>query len=224
MPSFNRVILIGRLTRDPELRYTASGLATTTFTIAVDRRFKNQQGEKVTDFFRCKAWRQQAEFVSTYIQKGRLVAVDGRIEMNEVVGQDGQKRYFTDIVCDTVEILESNREGGHEGGDGGGAVAARPGGAMQDAGGGDDQYYPDEDAPAPQRGGNRPMAQGAGGGPRGAGGPGGPATGGVGGVAPRGNAPGAGVASGGRGAAAPRQPEPAYPADDYDDSDPFADE
>src|SRR5687768_3356586 len=102
MPSFNRVILIGRLTRDPELRYTASGLATTTFSIAVDRRFKGPDGEKKTDFFRCKAWRQQAEFVSTYIQKGRLVAVDGRIEINEVVGQDGNKRYFTDIVCDTV--------------------------------------------------------------------------------------------------------------------------
>jgi single-strand DNA-binding protein len=221
MPSYNRVILIGRLTRDPELRYTASGLATTSFSIAVDRRFKNQQGEKVTDFFRCKAWRQQAEFVSTYIQKGRLVAVDGRIEMNEVVGQDGQKRYFTDIVCDTVEILESNREGMQDGGEGGGGMP-RPAGGMQGGGmqdGGGDDYYPDEDAPAP-RGGNRPAAAGGanagGGAPRAAAGA--PAGGGM---APRG---GQGAPAAGGRQPAPRQPEPAYPADDYDDSDPFADE
>ncbi|HVF10339.1 MAG TPA: single-stranded DNA-binding protein, partial [Abditibacteriaceae bacterium] len=97
MPSLNRVILVGRLTRDPELRYTAGGLAVTSFTIAVDRRYKNSQtGERQTDFLRCKAWRQRAEFVANYVTKGRLVAVDGSIEISEVIVQDGQKKYFTD--------------------------------------------------------------------------------------------------------------------------------
>ena len=118
MPSFNKVMLIGRLTRDPEMRYTTSGLAVTSFSIAVDRRNKNQQGEKQTDFFRCTAWRQSAEFVSSYASKGRLIAVEGRIELNEYVGQDGQKKSSADIVCDHVEILDSNREQGEGGGGG----------------------------------------------------------------------------------------------------------
>src|SRR4028118_1545942 len=116
MPSFNRVVLIGRLTRDPELRYTSGGLAITKFSVAVDRRFKNQQGERVTDFFDCSAFRQTAEFVANYVTKGRLVCVDGRIEMNQSTGQDGQKRYYTNIICDTVETLDTQREGGSDGG------------------------------------------------------------------------------------------------------------
>ena len=126
MPSYNRVVLIGRLTRDPELRYTAGGLAITKFSVAVDRRFKNQQGERVTDFFDCSAFRQTAEFVQNYVGKGRLVCVDGRIEINQTTGQDGQKRYFTNIVCDTVETLDSARDGAEGGapmGAGGGAPA-----------------------------------------------------------------------------------------------------
>lgn len=142
MPSFNRVVLIGRLTREPEMKYTASGLAVTTFTLAVDRRYKNQQGEKQTDFLRCKAWRQKAEFISNYVTKGRLVAVEGAIETSESTGPDGQKRYFTDIVCDNVEILESNREQG-----GGGYDRGAP------AAGGDGGYFPDEEmgSAPPQR-------------------------------------------------------------------------
>lgn len=119
MPSFNRVVLIGRLTREPEMKYTASGLAVTTFTLAVDRRYKNQQGEKQTDFLRCKAWRQKAEFISEYVPKGKLVAVEGAIETSESTGPDGQKRYFTDIVCDNIEILESNGERRQDGTDDG---------------------------------------------------------------------------------------------------------
>src|SRR4028118_1700523 len=134
MPSYNRVILIGRLTRDPELKYTAGGLAVTTFSIAVDRKFKNQAGERQTDFFRCKAWRQKAEFVATYVGKGRLVAIDGSIETSEVTGQAGQKRSFPDIVCDNVETLDAPRdEGGapgaaNAGGNAGGYSAAAPAG------------------------------------------------------------------------------------------------
>lgn len=112
MPSYNRVILIGRLTRDPELRYTSSGLAVTKFSIAVDRRFKSPSGEKITDFFDCTVWRQKAEFVANYVSKGRLVAIEGSIEINEATGQDGAKKRYTNIVCDNVEPLESQREGG----------------------------------------------------------------------------------------------------------------
>lgn len=111
MPSFNRVFLIGRLTKEPEMKYTASGLAVTTFTLAVDRKFKDADGNKKTDFLRCKAWRNKAEFISSYVPKGRLVAVEGSIETSEGTGNDGQKRYFTDIVVDNVEILESDRNG-----------------------------------------------------------------------------------------------------------------
>jgi single-strand DNA-binding protein len=118
----NKVILIGRLTRDPELRYTPSELAITEFSLAVDRRFKNAQGEKTTDFFRCKAFKQTAEFVNNYLKKGNLVAVEGRIELNEFTGQDGVKKYFTDIVCDQVQSLSSRNEAA--GGDTGGYAAA----------------------------------------------------------------------------------------------------
>ncbi|MDF2440675.1 MAG: single-strand DNA-binding protein, partial [Abditibacteriota bacterium] len=83
MASYNRVVLIGRLTRDPEMRYTSAGLAVASFSIAVDRRTKSNDGQKQADFFRCSAWRQSAEFVNEYARKGRLVAVDGRIEINE---------------------------------------------------------------------------------------------------------------------------------------------
>ena len=236
MPSFNRVILIGRLTRDPELRYTAGGLAVTTFSIAVDRRFKNQQGGRVTDFFRCKAWRQKAEFVANYVAKGRLVAVEGSIEMNEMTGQDGQKRYFTDIICDNVEILESQRDtaGGDMGAPGPGAASGMGNGAGSAAGPGvgggagargagddlDNGYFPDDDAVAapPPRTQNRPQgATGA----RGT--MGGGNTGGAGG----GQRSASGGAGGGRAqpAAEARRPaEPAYPDDDFDDSDPFADQ
>lgn len=125
MASLNKVILIGRLTRDPELRYTPSELAITEFTLAVDRRFKNAQGEKTTDFFRCKAFKQTAEFVNNYLKKGNLTAVEGRIELNEFTGQDGVKKYFTDIVCDQVQGLSSRSDQG--GGDtGGGYAAAAP--------------------------------------------------------------------------------------------------
>lgn len=215
MPSFNRVVLIGRLTRDPELRYTAGGLAITKFSIAVDRRFKNQQGERVTDFFDCSAFRQTAEFVANYVNKGRLVAVDGRIEMNQSTGQDGQKRYYTNIICDTVETLDTQREGGSDGGGapmGAGGMGA--GGGMNSGGGqrggapaggadADNGYFPDDDmgAAPPQRP-ARP-AQAAGG-----------------------NAGGRAAASGGAaaGGARPQPAAPAYPDDDFDDSDPFADQ
>lgn len=208
MPSLNKVVLIGRLTRDPEKRYTTSGLAVTSFTIAVDRRSKNQQGERQTDFFRCTAWRQSAEFVADYITKGRLVAVEGRIELNEYVGQDGQKRQSADVVCDHVEILESNREQQGEGGGYGGGSTPGAGRQSQQSHAGAEEgngYFPDDDmAAAPSQPQRAPQSR-----PQGAMNPN------AGGQrpaptrAPQGNRP---------------APQPAYPEDDFDDSDPFADE
>jgi single-strand DNA-binding protein len=212
MPSLNKVTLIGRLVRDPELSYTSAGLAVAKFTIAVDRQFKNPQtGERKTDFFRCNAWRQKAEFVSNYIQKGRLVAVDGRIELNEYTAQDGQKKFSTDIVCDNVELLDSNRDGAGEAAPAGGFSsngnrAPQGGGSPSDDGG----YFADEEpapAPAPRRQ-APPQAQAAPPQQR---------------PAQRPAAPAAAPAA--RPAARPAPaPAAAYTDDDFDDSDPFADE
>ncbi|MBI3922056.1 MAG: single-stranded DNA-binding protein [Armatimonadetes bacterium] len=106
----NRIVLIGRLTRDPELRYTASGQAVATFTLAVDRRFKNAQGEKETDFVRCVAWRQSAEFAANYLTKGRLTAVDGRLQIRDYTTQDGQKRSMTEVVAENLQGLDRPKE------------------------------------------------------------------------------------------------------------------
>ena len=204
MPSLNKIVLIGRLTRDPEQSYTASNLSIVKFTIAVDRPYKDSQtGERKTDFFNCRGFRQTADFVSQYITKGQLVAVEGRVEINKIQGNDGNPRYFTDVVCDNVQSLQGRDENSGDGGGSGGgsynaAPAARNGGGN---GGGrnsqqNDNYFDDEDEPAPAP---RPQARAA--------------------------AP-----------SAPAQPRPAarpapkpapketYPDDDFDDSDPFADE
>ena len=104
----NKVILIGRLTRDPELRTTTSGTATTSFSIAVDRPFVNQQtGQREADFINCVAWRKQAENISRYCFKGTQVAVEGRIQTRNYDAQDGTKRYVTEVVCDNVTFLGS---------------------------------------------------------------------------------------------------------------------
>ena len=104
----NKVILIGRLTRDPELRTTTSGTATTSFSIAVDRPFVNQQtGQREADFINCVAWRKQAENISRYCFKGTQVAVEGRIQTRSYDAQDGTKRYVTEVVCDNVTFLGS---------------------------------------------------------------------------------------------------------------------
>ncbi len=104
----NKVILIGRLARDPELRTTASGISVTRFTVAVSRPVNPQSGgEPQADFINCVAWRRQAENIAKYCSKGSQVAVDGRVQVNSFTGQDGQKRYSTDIVADNVTFLGS---------------------------------------------------------------------------------------------------------------------
>ena len=111
----NKVILIGRLTRDPELRTTPSGVATTSFTVAVDRTFVNQQtGQREADFINCVAWRKQAENISRYCIKGTQVAVEGRIQTRNYDAQDGTKRYVTEVICDNVTFLGSKNSNGRD--------------------------------------------------------------------------------------------------------------
>lgn len=102
----NRVVLVGRLTRDPELRNTNSGNAVCSFTIAVDNRQKNPDGTKSTSFIPCTAWAQQADFASKYIRKGSLVGVEGRLNQRSYQKQDGTKASVLEVICDNVQILE----------------------------------------------------------------------------------------------------------------------
>lgn len=113
----NRTILIGRLTRDPELRYTSSGVAVTRFAIAVDRRFANQQGEREADFINIVAWRGLAENCANYLKKGSLCAVDGRIQTGKYENQEGKTVYTTDIVAEDVRFLDPKGRNGESGKD-----------------------------------------------------------------------------------------------------------
>ena len=103
----NKVLLVGRLTRDPELRTTPSGMAVTRFTIAVSQNFTNKNGERGADFINCSAWGRQADNISKYCRKGSLVSAEGRIRTSSYDAQDGTKRYTTEVVCDTVNFLSS---------------------------------------------------------------------------------------------------------------------
>ncbi len=102
----NRVVLVGRLTKDPELKYTQSGIAVTRFTLAVNRAFQNAQGEKEADFISCVAWRKQAENIANFLRKGSLAGVDGRIQTGSFEGQDGKRVYTTEVVADSTQFLE----------------------------------------------------------------------------------------------------------------------
>lgn len=103
----NRVVLIGRLTRDPELRYTPNGTASCTFTLAVERNFKNQNGEREADFIPIVTWRQLAENCANYLKKGRLTAVEGRIQTRSYENNEGRRVYVTEVIADNVRFLES---------------------------------------------------------------------------------------------------------------------
>ena len=103
----NKVVLIGRLTRDPELRYTGSNIPVATFSLAVNRNFSNQSGEREADFINIVVWRKQAENVKNYLTQGSQVAIDGRIQTRSYDDQNGQKRYVTEVVADNVEFLGS---------------------------------------------------------------------------------------------------------------------
>jgi single-strand DNA-binding protein len=105
----NRVILIGRLTADPSLRYTSSGVAVTQFTLAVDRPFTGQNGEREADFIPVVTWRQLAETCANYLRKGRLCAVEGRIQIRHYENNEGKRVYVTEVIADNVRFLEGNR-------------------------------------------------------------------------------------------------------------------
>lgn len=107
----NRVNLIGRITLKPELRYTNSQTAYTRFTLAVNRKFTNENGEKETDFIPIVAWRKQAENVCQYLDKGSQVAIEGRIQTGSYKDKDGNNRYTFDVVAETVQFLESKKNG-----------------------------------------------------------------------------------------------------------------
>jgi single-strand DNA-binding protein len=106
----NRVVLVGRLTRDPELRYLQNGAAVAKFTLAVDRNFTNQNGEREADFIFISVWRNQAENVAKYCVKGSLVALEGRLQVSNYDNQEGQRVYHTEVVADNVRFLDSKKQ------------------------------------------------------------------------------------------------------------------
>ena len=121
----NHITIMGRLTRDPELRRTGSGVAVASFTVAVDRDFgKNENGEKETDFIDCVAWRQTGEFVSKYFTKGRMAVVSGRLQIRSWTDKDGNKRRSAEVVADNVYFGDSKRDGDSTGSYGGNTYAA----------------------------------------------------------------------------------------------------
>jgi len=109
------VFLIGRLTRNPEIRYTSNNVPCSTFTLAVNRDFTNQNGERETDFINIQVWKKQAENCSKYLSKGSQVAIDGRIQTRTYNAQDGSKRYATEVVAENIQFLDSKKDGQQSG-------------------------------------------------------------------------------------------------------------
>lgn len=102
----NRTVLVGRLTKDPELRYTTSNIAFARFTLAVNRTFAGPSGEREADFIQCISWRKQAENLARFVKKGSLIGVEGRIQTGSYDDNNGVRKYTTDVVCDSVQFLE----------------------------------------------------------------------------------------------------------------------
>ena len=131
----NRIIVMGRMTRDPELRRTNSGTAVASFAVAVDRDFKSQSGEKETDFIDVVVWRNTAEFVSKYFSKGRMAVVEGRLQIRDWTDKDGGKRRSAEVIADNVYFGDAKRDG-----EGGGAPSGSySGGSNPSSGGGYDR-------------------------------------------------------------------------------------
>lgn len=131
----NKAILIGRFTRDPELRSTPQGVSTCSFTLAVDRNFVRQGEERKADFINCVAWRTTAEFISKYFRKGNLVAVEGSIQTRSWDDQDGKKRYVTEVIVNQTYFVESKKD------------AQQSAGGSDSYGGGDYGSLPDPISP-----------------------------------------------------------------------------
>lgn len=141
----NRVILIGRLTDDPRLSYTQSGHAVANFRLAVDRSFTNQQGEREADFFPVVVWRKLAETCAHNLNKGRLVAVDGRLQARSYQAQDGSTRWITEVVADNVRFLDW--PGDNQQQSGGQTAPPAPAQGQQQGGGGGFDGFQEEEVP-----------------------------------------------------------------------------
>ena len=144
----NRAVLTGRLTRDPELRYTTSGTAVVSFTLAVDRQFRNQNGDRDADFVNCVIWRKSAENFSYFTHKGSLVGVEGRIQTRNYENQQGNRVYVTEVVVDNFALLEPRQNGG-----------MNQGGQQQPFNNGSNQPFAGQ--PQQQFGGNQPQTNNA---------------------------------------------------------------
>lgn len=105
----NRVILVGRITKEPEIKYTQSNIPVVSFTLAINRQFSDQSGEKQADFVQCVVWRKQAENLAKFVKKGALLGVEGRIQTRNYEAENGT-RYVTEVVCDSIQFLESKQE------------------------------------------------------------------------------------------------------------------
>ena len=112
----NHITIMGRLTRDVELRRTGSGTAVASFTVAVDRDYSGKDSEKKTDFIDCVAWRQTGEFISKYFTKGRMIVVDGRLEMRDWTDKEGNKRRSAEVIVENAYFGDSKRDGDSQGG------------------------------------------------------------------------------------------------------------
>ncbi|MBQ7523310.1 MAG: single-stranded DNA-binding protein [Oscillospiraceae bacterium] len=146
----NHIVLMGRLTRDPELRRTGSGVAVTSFSIAVDRDFgKNEAGEKETDFIDIVAWRQTAEFVQKYFTKGRMIVVSGRLQIRSWTDKDENKRRTAEVVADNVYFGDSKRDGDSAYTPRYGAPAADTAAPAMPSGGSDFAMLEDDDSQLP---------------------------------------------------------------------------
>lgn len=110
----NRVVLVGRLTKDPDLKVSQNNISVATFTLAVNRPFTSSNGERGADFINCVVFRKQAENVSQYLKKGSLAGVDGRLQSRSYDNKDGQRVFVTEVVCDSVQFLEPKGQGGNQ--------------------------------------------------------------------------------------------------------------
>ena len=142
----NKIMLIGRLVKDPELRYTQSGHAVANFTLAVNRRFANQSGEREADFINCQAWQKTAEFVANYFKKGQQMALEGRLQVRSYDDNNGQKRWVTEVVAEQIEFVGSKGNGSNSNNassnSGAGGYGAEP-----ELGWGQDVPFDDNDLP-----------------------------------------------------------------------------
>lgn len=143
----NKVILIGRLTKDPDLRYTQSGTAVASFTLAVNRRFANQNGERETDFINCVAWNKFAEFVANYFTKGQQMALEGRLQVRSYEGDGGKRRWVTEVVVEQMEFVGSKNDSKGNSGNGNSGGGTHSGGGSSYEGLGQEVMFDDNDLP-----------------------------------------------------------------------------